>query len=144
MCSAGGSTSGHRSRTNVQPQHLGCGDVLQTNLAVLPGSAMCPVLITLTPRYPHRGATVSVGETVSIENARGWIWSNGGVVAWLSNRESKRNPDHDGVSALKRLSHVLASSKGVADADPDEVEARLRNLSHGTNRDPRNPEYVPQ
>ena len=104
---------------------------------------MCPVLFTLTPRYPHRGATVSVGETVSIENARGWICSNGGVVAWLSNRDSKRNQD-EGVSALKRLSHVLASTKGVADADPDEVEARLRNLSHGTNRDPRNPEYVPR
>jgi hypothetical protein len=37
----------------------------------------------------------------------------------------------------------LASSAGVREADPDEVEARLGNLSHGTNRDPRNPEYVP-
>jgi hypothetical protein len=55
-------------------------------------------------------------------------------VAWLSSRESKRNPD-DGGSALKRLSHVLASSTAVEDADPDEVEARLRNMSHGTNGD---------
>ena len=69
--------------------------------------------------------------------------SNGGVVAWLSNRDSKKNQD-DGGSALKRLSHVLASRTSVTDADPDEVEARLRNLSHGTNRDPRNPEYGPQ
>ena len=64
-------------------------------------------------------------------------------MAWLSSRESKRNPD-DGGSALKRLSHILASGTNVTDADLDEVEARLRNLSHGTNRDPRNPDYVPQ
>jgi hypothetical protein len=63
-------------------------------------------------------------------------------VAWLSNRNSKKNPD-EGESALKRLSHVLASGTNVTDADPDEVEARLRNLSHGTNRDPGNPEYAP-
>ena len=45
---------------------------------------------------------------------------------------------------MKRLSHILASGTNVTDADLDEVEARLRNLSHGTNRDPRNPDYVPQ
>ena len=61
----------------------------------------------------------------------------------MSNRDSKRNQG-EGESALKRLSHVLASGKSVTDADPDEVEARLRNLSHGTNRDPRNPDYAPQ
>jgi hypothetical protein len=108
---------------------------------------MCPGLITPTPRCPHKGATVFVGETVLVENTLSGLTvgsdSNGGVVAWLSSRESKRNPD-DGGSALKRLSHVLASSAAVREADPDEVEARLRNLSHGTNRDPRNPEYVPQ
>ena len=60
----------------------------------------------------------------------------------MSNRDSKKNGDESG-SALKRLGHVLASGTGVTDADPDEVEARLRNLSHGTNRDPRNPEYAP-
>ena len=61
----------------------------------------------------------------------------------MSNRDSKKNRDEGG-SALKRLSHVLASGTSVTDADPGEVEARLRNLSHGTNRDPRNPEYAPQ
>lgn len=64
-------------------------------------------------------------------------------MAWLSSRDSKSNQG-DGGSALKRLSQVLASSTPVADADPDEVEARIRNLSHGTNRDSRNPEYRPQ
>jgi len=64
-------------------------------------------------------------------------------VAWISNRDSKKNQD-EGESALKRLSHVLASGTRVTDADPDEVEARLRNLSHGTNRDPRTPDYAPQ
>jgi hypothetical protein len=33
----------------------------------------------------------------------------------------------------ERFSRVLSSSNRVEDADPDEVEARIRNLSHGTN-----------
>jgi hypothetical protein len=56
-------------------------------------------------------------------------------MAWLSNDDSKRIRDGEDESALKRLSQVLSLINGVADADPEEVEARIRNLSHGTNRD---------
>ena len=56
-------------------------------------------------------------------------------MAWLSNDDSKKNRDGEDESALKRLSQVLSLINGVADADPEEVEARIRNLSHGTNRD---------
>lgn len=56
-------------------------------------------------------------------------------MAWLSNDDSKRNRDSEDESALKRLSQVVSLINGVADADPEEVEARIRNLSHGTNRD---------
>jgi Asp-tRNA(Asn)/Glu-tRNA(Gln) amidotransferase C subunit len=56
-------------------------------------------------------------------------------MAWLSNDDSKRIRDGEDESALKRLSQVLSSINRVEDADPEEVEARIRNLSHGTNRD---------
>lgn len=61
--------------------------------------------------------------------------TEGGVMAWLSNDDSKRNRDGEDESALKRLSQVVSLINGVEDADPEEVEARIRNLSHGTNRD---------
>jgi hypothetical protein len=100
---------------------------------------MCPVLITPTPTYQYRDATGSVGETVLVEklveNSRELevgSFSIGGVVAWMSDRDSKKN---QGESPMKRLNHFLASSTAVGDADPDEVEARLRNMSHGTNGD---------
>ncbi len=56
-------------------------------------------------------------------------------MGWLSNDDSKRNRDGEDESALKRLSQVLSLINGVEDADPEEVEARIRNLSHGTKRD---------
>ena len=62
-------------------------------------------------------------------------------MAWLSNRDSKNNRD-DGESALKRLGEVLSSSTALDEADPDEVEARIRNMSHGTNRDPLHPDPI--
>jgi hypothetical protein len=62
-------------------------------------------------------------------------------VAWLSDRDSKSNRDEDG-SALKRLGQVLSSSTALEDADPAEVEARIRNLSHGTNPDSRHPDHI--
>ena len=65
-------------------------------------------------------------------------------MAWLRSRDSNGNQDEGGGSALKRLSHVLALTAGVIDEDPDEVEARLRNLFHGSNRDSYDPEYLPQ
>ena len=61
--------------------------------------------------------------------------TEGGPMAWLSNDDSKRIRDDKDESALKRLSQVLSSINRVEDADPEEVEARIRNLSHGTNRD---------
>ncbi len=96
---------------------------------------MCPVLITPTPTYQYRDATGSVGETVLVENFRELevgSFSIGGVVAWMSDRDSKKN---QGESPMKRLNHFFASRTAVEDADPDEVEARLRNMSHGTNGD---------
>ena len=56
-------------------------------------------------------------------------------MAWLSNVDSKRIRDGEDESPLKRLSQVVSLINGVAGADPEEVEARIRNLSHGTNRD---------
>ena len=96
---------------------------------------MCLVLVTPTPTCRYKGAAVSGGETVSVEKlstVRGGAYSIGGVVAWMSDRDSKKN---QGESPMKRLNHFLASSTAVEDADPDEVEARLRNMSHGTNGD---------
>ncbi len=55
-------------------------------------------------------------------------------MAWLSNRESKKNRVDEDDRPLRRLSQVLALYKKVEDADPQEAEARIRNLSHGTNR----------
>ena len=54
-------------------------------------------------------------------------------MAWMTDRNSRKNQD-EGESALKRLNRVLATATTVTDADPDEVEARLRNMSHGTKR----------
>lgn len=69
MCSEGGSTSGRRCRTNAQPRYLGHGSAPLTNSAVLPGLAMCRVLITPTLTCHHKGATAFVGETALVENA---------------------------------------------------------------------------
>jgi hypothetical protein len=50
-------------------------------------------------------------------------------------RDSKKNrARHEKVTA-DRLSQVFAASNGVEDADPEEVEARIRNMFYGTNRE---------
>ncbi len=60
-------------------------------------------------------------------------------MAWLNlNREDRDSKDnrarHEEVTS-KRLRHVFSSGNRVEGADPEEVEARLRNLSHGTYRE---------
>ncbi len=59
-------------------------------------------------------------------------------MAWLNlNREDRDSKDnrarHERVTS-KRLRQVFSSGNRVEGADPEEVEARLRNLSHGTYR----------
>ena len=56
-------------------------------------------------------------------------------MAWFSNRDSMKSRDGEDDHPLRRLSQVLASNKKVEDTDPQEAEARIRNLSHGTKRD---------
>ena len=58
-------------------------------------------------------------------------------MAWLNlnreDRDSKDNHARHKEATSKRLRQVFSSSNGVEGADPEDVEARLRNLSHGTN-----------
>ncbi len=60
-------------------------------------------------------------------------------MAWLNlnreHRDSKENRARHEEATSKRLKHVLSSGNSVEGADPAEVEARLRNLSHGTYRE---------
>jgi hypothetical protein len=48
------------------------------------------------------------------------------------NRENRAR-HHEAI--LERFSRVLSSTNSVEDADPEEIEARIRNLTHGTNSD---------
>jgi hypothetical protein len=48
------------------------------------------------------------------------------------NRENRAR-HHEAI--LERFSRVLSSTNSVEGADPEEVEARIRNLTHGTNGD---------
>ena len=52
-------------------------------------------------------------------------------MGWLG-KDSKKPRDGSDESPLRRLSEVLASNNGLEDEDPEEVESRLRNMSHGT------------
>lgn len=45
--------------------------------------------------------------------------------------DSKENLARHAELTSKRLSALRASNTGLDDADPEEVEARIRNLSHG-------------
>ena len=54
-------------------------------------------------------------------------------MAWLR-RNDRAERDRDEGRALKRLENILTWAN-VKDSDPDEVEARIRNLSHGTYRE---------
>jgi hypothetical protein len=48
------------------------------------------------------------------------------------NRENRARHQE---AILERFSRVLSSTNSVEGADPEEVEARIRNLTHGTNSD---------
>ena len=56
---------------------------------------------------------------------------------WLSlnrkDRNSKVNRAHQDEAISERFSRVLSTGNAVESNDPEEVEARLRNMSHGTN-----------
>ncbi len=56
---------------------------------------------------------------------------------WLNryrkNRDSKKNRARHKEAVSKRFSRVLSTINIVEGADPAEVEAQIRNLSHGTN-----------
>jgi hypothetical protein len=48
-------------------------------------------------------------------------------------RDSKEKRARHEQAAAEQLSRVFHTVSSIEDADRDEVEARLRNLSHGTN-----------
>ena len=48
-------------------------------------------------------------------------------------RDSKKKRARQDEAISERFSRVLSSSNGVESADSEEVEARIRNMSHGTN-----------
>lgn len=58
---------------------------------------------------------------------------------WLNlnreDRDTKENRARPSEAISERFSRVLSLSNNVEGADPEEVEARIRNLSHGTNSD---------
>ncbi len=60
-------------------------------------------------------------------------------MAWLKlkqdNRDTTENGADEAATVSQRWSQVLWSDSIIEDADPDEVEARIRNLSHGTYRE---------
>ncbi|MFB3099114.1 MAG: hypothetical protein ACE1ZX_03645 [Acidimicrobiia bacterium] len=60
-------------------------------------------------------------------------------MAWLNlnreHRDSRENRARHEEATSKRLNQVSSSGSSVEGADPAEVEARLRNLSHGTYRE---------
>jgi len=59
-------------------------------------------------------------------------------MAWLKikreERDSKKNRARHAEVTSSRLSQVFAASNGVEDADPEEVEARIRNMFYGTSK----------
>ena len=59
-------------------------------------------------------------------------------MAWYNLKQVARDfkrREQESEAISERMRTVFSASSGVADADPDEVEARLRNLSHGTYRE---------
>ncbi len=60
-------------------------------------------------------------------------------MAWLKlkqdNRDVTKNGAGEAATVSQRWSQVLWSDSIIRNADPDEVEARIRNLSHGTYRE---------
>ena len=60
-------------------------------------------------------------------------------MAWLKKkreeRDSKKNRARHAEVTADRLSQVFSASNGVEDEDPDEVEARIRNMFYGSKRE---------
>ncbi len=60
-------------------------------------------------------------------------------MAWLKlnqdNRDTTENGAGEAATVSQRWRQVLWSDSIIEDADSDEVEARIRNLSHGTYRE---------
>ena len=50
-------------------------------------------------------------------------------------RDSKKNRARHAEVTSSRLSQIFAASNGVEDADPEEVEARIRNMFYGSTRE---------
>lgn len=58
-------------------------------------------------------------------------------MGWLKKREerdSKKNRARHAKVTQTRLSQVFSSSNGVEDEDPEEVEARIRNMFYGSTK----------
>lgn len=49
--------------------------------------------------------------------------------------DSESGPVGDPGPFSRRLDDVLSVTRAVEEADPDEVEARIRNISHGVGHD---------
>ena len=64
-----------------------------------------------------------------VGNSLGVTW-----VARLNRNREESRARRDEIES-KRWSQVQTASTGVVDADPEEVEGRIRNLSHGTYRE---------
>lgn len=46
-------------------------------------------------------------------------------------RSSNKSPDRQSEIFSRRLIKLLSSNTGLEQADPDEVEGRIRNMTHG-------------
>lgn len=60
-------------------------------------------------------------------------------VAWRrlgrDDADSRNSQTRDQETFSRRLSSVLSTSRAAEEADPAEVEARIRNITHGAGRD---------
>ncbi len=60
-------------------------------------------------------------------------------MAWLNfrrkERDSRKNRARHAEVTSSRLSQVFSKTNGVEDADPEEVEARIRNMFYGSSRE---------
>jgi hypothetical protein len=60
-------------------------------------------------------------------------------MAWLNLRRddpgTKKSLERDAEVFSKRLTEVVSSRSSSDDAEPEEVEARIRNMTHGSGRD---------
>lgn len=56
-------------------------------------------------------------------------------MAWFRARRDKPEEQREGADRMLRWSALRRSGDPLDGADPDEVERRIRRLSHGTYRD---------